>query len=222
MGLQKIDKMGTLYRNRDKFFITLIIMWSCQNISEKKERSVSETDYMRVSKSIAKTEYLEVYKQAKDSLTFFANNGLKFYKTCKDNECLVDSLICFNRNNNKMITAILHKNTFFKDQTADGVEFYYGVKIKSKWYFFSGPYIPLPRSGYGYSNSEPMPFSKLHEIAMNEIFSGYLKKDSSGEFVIEDSFFSDLTSGAWYIDGVVPKNEEDWNKMYLKIVKNKW
>jgi hypothetical protein len=132
-----------------------------------------------------------------DSLHIWASKNLDAYLDCKLYGWQIDSLICLNSSANKCVASLLMKVDLSKS-TADGVDFLYGTKIENQWYFFRGPSIHLPREYYQKDTHTPLSFEKLHEIAMKEIFSGYLKKDKASKWEINERFF----------DQVVPKSNE--------------
>lgn len=141
-------------------------------------------------------------------------NKLSSWINCSINKNIViDSLLCFNIDKNKFVTAILAKSFYTQqqiiednigDDEMDALYFFYGVRIKEKWYFFLGATCYLPRKNYQSDPHTPLSFAKLHEIAMKEVFSGYLIKkkknvglwknlfDPEYEYVINDNFFSEL------------------------------
>jgi hypothetical protein len=90
---------------------------------------------------------------------------------------------------------------------SNAVDFFYGVKINSQWYFFSGATCyPTP-----YNDKGKLSFSKLHEIAMQEVFSGYLvrKKKDAGfwknifapeyEYEVNESWFDQIGTEKDYV-----------------------
>lgn len=107
------------------------------------------------------------------------------------------------------------------DDNHDGMNYFYGVRIKGGWYFFKGPNIFLPRQYYQKDVHKPLSFSKLHEIAMQEIFNGYLIQNAKSIWEINDRFFSDFTSGAWY-RWKRPNTQAQWDSVYLIIANNVW
>ena len=83
--------------------------------------------------------------------------------------------------------------------------------------------MSLFREYYQKDNYTPLSWEKLNEIAMQEIFSGYLKKDQNGEWQINDGFFDDIvhkninTTG--YDECFECKTEEEY-VMYM--VRKNW
>ncbi len=159
------------------------------------------------------------YSMICDSIETWSNSNLSFIYGKQNNDWTVDSLICINKKNDKIITVI-HKRCLQSDCKMDDIQYLYGAKILSNWYFFVGPTIVNYQEKKGTATS----FEKLHEIAMDEVFSGYLiENKKTGEWEINEAFFADLTSGAWYDKNkFVPKTQADWDKIYLQIVANNW
>jgi hypothetical protein len=64
----------------------------------------------------------------------------------------------------------------YKTCNAEDLHFLYEAKISGKWYFFLGATLYLPRNMYQKDTHTPLSFAKLHEIALKEIYEGYLNK----------------------------------------------
>lgn len=210
------------------FILFICLLFSCKN--EKNKEIVAQTAlFHEYSKDLAGSEYKIVYKSASDSLQSWKSNLLSAYKYCRINTCLIDSLICFNKQADKCIMALCKQSTYYKNQDADGITFLYGVKVNSKWYFFSGPYIVLPRENYQKDVNTPLSFTKLHEIAMQEIFHGYLKKKDLGfwrntfgkeEYEVNEGWFkSHLESGGWCGHC---STQAQWDSTFLHMSNEKW
>jgi hypothetical protein len=195
--------------------IVIVGFMSCQNKSNK-------TQYIEMSKRIIGNNMYEfVYKSANDSIENWSKNRLIGFKAEYYTHWQLDSLICFNVKKDKCIMSILIQES---QTTSNGLDYLYGVKINKKWYFFSGPYIYLPDEMFDNTNNKPLSFEKLHEIAMKQIYQGYLKPNGFlglGGYEINEDFFQDLTSIAWY-PGSAPKNQAEWDAIYLKIVQENW
>ena len=200
------------------FFVFIyLIVSSCTLNEEQKNIDFSK-------KMVSKNEQILVYNQAVDSINLWKNNSLKNYIQTKYDNWKLDTILCFNQNGDKFISSILLQSSFFKSAVQDDIWYFYGVKIKQKWYFFQGPSIVLPREIYQENTNTPLSFEKLHEIAMKQIYRGYLKPKGFlglGGYEINDGFFQDLTSVAWY-PGSAPKNQAEWDAIYLKIVQENW
>ena len=171
--------------------IFAICCFSCKNNKEKlNEKTILYKNY---SVGVATLPvYESVFHSVNDSMNNWVKNGLSAYLYAQLNRWAFDSLICFNRNSDKCVMALAYQHDSITTATADFLIFFYGVKIKETWYFFDGAAVVLPREMYEKDISKPLSFEKLHEIAMKEVFSGYLIKDEKGNWVINDKFFEPM------------------------------
>ena len=188
-------------------FLFFIFCFSCKN--ENNKIIAMSTQYKEISKGNSGVEYLLVLQEANDSLNFWIKNKIH-------NPYQLDSLICFNRNNDKLVGALLSE---------DGIKFFYGVKIKNRWYFFDGATIVLLKEFYP-NDAWPLSYNKLHEIAMKEVFSGYLIKDEKGNWVINDKFFEYHFKASWgyYKDNkfITPSTQQEWDSLYIAKALSVW
>ena len=169
---------------------------------------------------IGHDNYIEVYKSANDSLNSFASNRLYNFKDITQTKWILDSLICFNSSRDKYIISF---NVTYGNEASNGLNYLYGINVKSKWYFIRGQHIFIQSENYGYASNTPLSFEKLHEIAMKQIYAGYQKPKvfGLGGYEINEGFFQDITSVAWY-PGAAPQTQVEWDKIYLKIVGENW
>ncbi|OXA76113.1 hypothetical protein SAMN05444397_101393 [Flavobacterium aquidurense] len=153
-------------------FCLSIIFFSC---TREKNNTV---DYKLSSiKIVSMVGNNKIYKQINDTVRNWIRNDIRYYGPFELHKTLIiDSLLCFNKDGTKLISAKLTRHQD-KNSNSDGLNYFYGVKINKRWYFFNGPYIILPREYYQKDIHTPLSFEKLHEIAMKEVFSGYLKKE---------------------------------------------
>lgn len=146
----------------------------------------------------------KIWKLANDSIKNWEKSNLQSWKyDPSKGENTLDTTVCINKIGNKAVMAIL-SHDFSPNAKLEAIGFFYGIKIKNKWYFFTGATCYLPRKNYTKDIHMPLSFAKLHEIAMREVFSGYLikKKKYVGfwknifapeyEYEINDNFFSEL------------------------------
>jgi len=193
---------------------------SCNSSNKKKEFNYKKHEAMIVcmsSAEISEEKYDMIYDVAVDSIILSSNKELQFYSGKENIDWKLDSILCFNQKKNKMI-GIIHKKCLQKDCKMDDMQYINGVNIKNKWYFFGGATISIPFNDYSSTS-----FQELHEIAIEEVFGKYLKKNKkTKEWEINEEFFADLTSTAWWLDGKKPANQEEWNNIYLRIVANNW
>lgn len=202
------------------FLLFVLTLLGCNNRLEKPFEDAMKSEIIQFSKTyVGADNYQLIYEGITDSIKSWSDNRLKDFLHTKNNEWKVDSLICLNTDKNKLISVLLYKSTFYPDATQDDIEFLYGVKIKEKWYYFPGPTMVITRPKD--SKSVPTSFENLSEIAYQKIFKNYLKPNAEGEPGINEKFFEDLTSVAWYT-GDEPKNQSEWDSVYLKIVRDNW
>ena len=180
---------------------------------------------------IGQNKYWGVFNQLNDSILNWQNHKLKWFNedTTKI-KSQIDSILCFNEKGNKMITARFMTGNVSNNDVMDGIIYYYGAKINNQWYFFSGATIYLPREYYQKDIHTPLSFEKLHEIAMKEVFSGYLIKDEKGNWQINDKFFDyhfkesgwgcgHLNEKGYWIDTC---NDAQFEQLYLNKAKSVW
>ncbi len=198
--------------------LVLICLISCTNKSN--ETSKQRILYQQVSMQVVSYKtYHYVFNHAKDSINSWISQNLTEYLYEKNNGWFLDSLVCFNNKADKCVMAIGIRDTLFKPAVNDEIRFFYGVKIQDDWVFFDGAGIILFREYYQKDIHTPLSFEKIKEIAMKNIYSGYLKRDEIGKWVIDDEFFSDLTSKAWCSDCAT---QAQWDSAYFSVVKRNW
>ncbi len=147
-----------------------------------------------------------------DSMAVWKKEKVERYNMAPYVKMKIDTLICFNKERDKFITCKL--NSIKSTHSLDDISYFYGVKINRQWYFFGGPTFSIARK----DKRKPPSFEQLSNMAYQEVFSGYLKKNKEGQLEINDDFFADLTSGAWYRGTPYPHDKETWDKRYLEIV----
>jgi len=59
----------------------------------------------------------------------------------------------------------------------------------------------------------------MKQLAMKNIFQGYLKKCSTGQLEVNEAFFGDLTSVAWCVNCTT---QAQWDSAYLAVVRDNW
>src|SRR5690606_37308826 len=125
--------------NKSISIILFSICWvSCDIMEKDKMHLISQISKETVSEKV----YYDVYNNAIDSIRFWTENSLKAYLYEKGNNWLIDSVLCFNSQNDKCIMALLNQDQYPTSRN-DGINFFYGVNINGKWYFFKGPFIVL-------------------------------------------------------------------------------
>ena len=217
---------GMLHRENKLFvlllFSCLLLFVSCKRMVkyDAKEIQTIRERSIEISQAIVgENEYWNVYNQLNDSIRNWRNHTLRWYD--EDSTLVqfnVDSLFCFNKQGNKMITTRLGIG-FSKNDVMDAIIYYYGVKIKEQWYFFSAATMYVPREFYQEDIHTPLSFEKLKQIATSNIYRGYLKKGRKGQWEINERFFQDLTSVAWCADCIT---QEQWDSAYMKQIHENW
>ena len=201
--------------NRDKIFVVIILLFfsSCINteLNEIKEKRF----FNKANEIIGKNEYASIFNKMKDSLDVWVLNKLYSYEALYTYDYDLDSLVCFNVKGNRLITCVHVFGNQFKS-TSDDICWFYGEKINDNWYFFKGADLVLPRSLYQKDINTPLTYQQLHQIALKEVYNGYLK--SNGE-INEAWFTSHFENVGWC--GKC-KTTEDFQKSRLEDVKTLW
>jgi len=194
-----------------------------QGETELDQNTIQNVVYSRIGKN----EYWRIWNMAGDSIKNWKQNNLRGWAgdTTKG-EGKQDSVFCINSQLNKIIMARLARE-LTSEGKLDAIVFFYGVKIKEEWYFFGGPTAYIPRDED--SLNSPTSFTKLHEIAMQEVFSGYLKKKDLGfwrnvfgktEYEVNEAWFASHFEGPGWDRNC--RNVECYEKLYLAKVRNNW
>ena len=216
--------MMTVISNKGKVLLILVcIMTSC-NINIQNNEKI-ETRFTKISQQVVGIEdYNQLYSSIADSIKNWSKHDLGNYNFDRTGKrIIIDSILCINSKGNKLIGTLLNFN--FKNKNSDGITEFYGAKIKNKWYFWSGGYMPIIREYYkNHDPTKPLSYQQLHKAAMENFLGGYLTK--SGE--INDAWFeSKFKSGRytfderyeyeWILDGKKIDNQDDyWNYSYRK------
>jgi hypothetical protein len=220
--------MAMLHHVKYRLFILLSICLIVNACKKEQENRLSAQSRKLSEVNIGSMQYNAIYQNAIDSIHSWVSNKVSVWKDEELGKSIVlDSLFCFNSKKDKLITALLAK-TLDSNYTVDGVHFFYGVKIKEQWYFFMGPHVVLPRESYQKDIHTPLSFEKLHEIAMENVFRGYLKKKDKGgdgetEWEINEAFFQGMApknqAASGYGSCFECKMEEEY---YLYLVRKNW
>ncbi|MBY0244735.1 MAG: hypothetical protein K2Q03_04700 [Sphingobacteriaceae bacterium] len=207
-----------------KVFIFLVIITSLYACRDKKKELLEKRKlYTKVATQIAgKKTYDSIYKAANDTIKKAIKNRLSAYFTFIGEDWYLDSLICFNKKMNRCVMAL---STTEGKENQDAMNYFYGVKVAEKWYFFpgSGQYILFHNS---YKDFIDKSFSTeiLHEIAMENIFGGYLKQNKKGIWEVNEKWFEYHFGGAGWDCGYISK--QGWidtcsNKTFENLILEK-
>lgn len=178
-------------------------------------------------------KYKRIFNNASDSILSWAANRLGYYKYCGESKnCYLDSLLCFNSSGNRFIGCIL-KQQLLEEGVADDIDFFYGEKINNQWFYFSGANVFIPREMYKDQNIHtPLSYQQLHQAALKNIYSGYLKNGQINEAWFTEHFegigwgdFQHQETSDEYL-GLKGKRftnrREFFEAIHLQSVKNNW
>lgn len=213
--------MDILRRGRQIYMlIILLTLHSCSDTSEE-DRILY---YGCSTKLIGLDEYKIINKLAVDSINSWISNDLYISKMQRySTQWKLDSLACFNSQRDKAVFAVLNQRS---STVSNSINFLYAVEIERKWYFFYGPTIYLDTDGV---NAPQANFTKLHEIAMQEVFRGYLRKKDLGfwrnvfgkaEYEVNEGWFKSHFEGPGWDRNC--RTAECYEKLYLAKVQNNW
>lgn len=187
--------------------------------------------YNKSTNAVGKNEYINIYNKLNDSINIWVLNKLKN----SESECFynfrIDSLLCFNNDTNRFISC-RHLYVNIPEATSDDLQFIYGQKINYKWYFFKGPSIVIPRSMIkNHPTNQPFSYNQLHQIALTEVYGGYLKGNGK---INEDWFtehfenaaygdFNNQQASDWFLKGKRFRTKKEYFEfVHLEKVRNNW
>jgi hypothetical protein len=193
MGIKVMSNQG----NKTIYCVMFIcfLIFSCTKYQKYNPHEIQEIRSNDITSSqsiIGEEKYWELYNMLNDTVNDWIKNQIDYYKYFdKQREWLLDSILCVNKEGNKLITSIL-KRSMSNESEGDFIDHFYGAKIRDQWYFFGGPTLVLPREYYQKDIHTPLSFEKLKEIATAHIYRGYLKKGKKGQWEINENFFRDI------------------------------
>jgi hypothetical protein len=128
-------------------------------------------------------------------------------------------VFCVNSTGDKIIFSILRRN--LRDgAVGDGISYFYGIKIRNRWYFFRGENMVLPREFYQKDRHTPLSFEKLRQIATANIYRRYLKQNRRKEWEINDAFFNNLSNYDAYSFPFT--TQEAYDESWLRLARENW
>ncbi len=185
----------------------LILFLLLQACNETKEEYSKINPMLDHRLRIKNKKYHDVYKQFSDTLNTWAK-----YKIFGSLDSIysinnADSLLCFNKDENRLVVAVLNRYVSKKVQSnSDGMYYFYGENIGGFWYFFRGPFIVIPRSMVkDHPINKSLSYQQLHQIALKEVYGGYLKADGS---INEEWFISQFEGNDW--GNFNNQEDDDW------------
>ena len=213
-----------LHRESKSFILLLFIIGSftfttCNKYKEyntKEIATIRERVLITSQGIVGKETYFVIYQMANDSIVNWINHNLEGWKYYgKTAEYQLDSVFCVNETGSKIRFSILRYH-LPKESTADGISYFYGVKIRNTWYFFEGEYMVLPREYYQEDIHIPLSFDKIKQIVTSNIYRNYLVKNN-GEWVINERFFDRVTPLSNRKVGNKVKTEEEYVKFMVEV-----
>lgn len=158
-------------------FFCLFIFLSC--LRENKSNKYIEDNF----ESFENEFYL-----IKDSVKKYSESILEDYSGEYMWHWIIDSLVCLNSSNDKLIAVSIISTGSCKDCKSDEVVMMLGKKINNFWYFFQGSTLIVPRDLYGKDEYHPLSFHELSQIARKEMFGEncLIKKD--GKWIVNDKW----------------------------------
>lgn len=180
--------------------ITVIVLVAIISCNQEKKNKGTDNKILEISTLTVggRQAYERIRQQVLDSLNAWCKVKLASYESvCYSRTYKLDSLLCFNSERDRMVSAILIQCNEPICET-DAVHYLYGAQIKGKWYFFrGGGAMIVLREHYQSDIHAPVSFEKLHELAANHMLRSYIKK-KSGIWQINDAFFSaHFEDGGW-------------------------
>jgi hypothetical protein len=214
-----------ILNRRGSIFIIVVLTLSfigCDRYKRYNTKEIKEirNNVMQVSQSLVEEqEYWSIYGAINDTINSWIENQIGYYKYLnKSKKFEADSLICFNKDRNKLIICLLMQQ-MLETGVLDAIEYFYGVKIKNQWYFFGGATMYLPREYYQEDIHTPLSFEKLRKIATTNIYQGYLKKGKKGQWEINERFFATFNNDAYNYPFTT---QEAWEESWLKLCGENW
>lgn len=198
--------MVMLNRGSKYFLLFFVLIVGCGNPSNDLVNDESSVSLYYQTKSlsiIGRPEYINIYNNASDSIAHWQINNLGDYSFAFKQIKKLDSLICFNKSGDRLVSAIHRYRN--ESSPSDELLFFYGEKINGLWYFFRSGSVTLPRDHYKHSFSSPLSYRELHNIALKEIFASYLLPNGQ----INEKFFTDQFEGSGWGD-LTTQELSDW------------
>jgi hypothetical protein len=217
--------MDMLHRGNNILIILCLIISfvSCSRYKKYNAKEVNEICNRSIAKSqciIGQDEYWGIYNKINDSIDSWVENKLGNYAYWTSIiNYQVDSVLCVNEEQNKIITSILLP-CVSKECLSDEIKYFYGVKIKEEWYFFGGSTMHISREYYQKDIHTPLSFEKLKQIATSNIYRQYLVKNRNGDWEINDRFFENLSKYDAYSRPFT--TQESYDESWLQLMRENW
>lgn len=203
--------------NRGKLFLIAtyitILLNSCIN---NDPISISNNYKIKSEAIIGSNNYIDLYKKINDTIETWVLNKFQIVEAESRYRHKVDSLMCISSDSTRLITC-MHIYVDLSDAVSDNLQFYYGEKINNNWFFFRGESVVILRSMIkDHLVNQPLTYQELHEVALKEVYSGYLDRFGNINNAWFESYFENV---GWCIDC---KTKEDYKKSRLESAIALW
>ena len=168
-----------MFQKGSKYLLLLITFLSACNSGRDKKSN----DYVKINF----ISYRPIYTTIKDSMYRYNDALLKYFSFVNGESYQVDSLVCINSHQDRIVTTINISTGAGEQAKSDAIYKLLGKKINGNWYFLEGETLIVPRDMYGKDEMNPISFHELSQIARKEFLeSALIKKD--GEYVVNDKW----------------------------------
>ncbi|MCC6690388.1 MAG: hypothetical protein IT235_02535 [Bacteroidia bacterium] len=179
MDKKDISKNGTSI-----LIFFLLMLYGCYS---PKHEQVIDAKEIYLTKNYK--NYKNIHELLRDSIFSYVDSSLEDFLGEYLWDWQVDSFICINNENNRLVTTINICSGSCKECVSDEIIKLLGKQLNGKWYFFSGGgTLIVPREYYGKDSMHPLSFHELSQIARKEMFRGALIKNNKGELVVSDEW----------------------------------
>lgn len=165
--------------------------------------------------------YSILHELIKDSVEYYVKSNLSDFIGEYFWKWQVDSLVCVNSANDKLVTTINISSGISREAVSDEILKLLGIKKNNKWYFFhGGGALIVPRDMYKKTEMEPLSFHELSQIARKEFMNGSIKKGIGSAYVTDDRWIN----SHFEYNGICGhcRTKKQFDSTYWELIKDKW
>jgi hypothetical protein len=164
--------------------------------------------------------YASIYSITSDSANKYSDSVLKGFSKIFGESWQIDSFICINNANDKLVATINNSNGIGSYASSDDISKLLGKKINGVWYFFKGGgTLIIPRNMYGKDEMHPLTFHELSQIGRKNFLESALIKNAAGEYVVNDKWVDDH----FYQNGFGNyKSKAEYDSVHWMMILQKW
>lgn len=165
-------------------------------------------------------EYADMHQLCIDSVRYYANSFLGDFIGEYFWRWQIDSLVCINSTNDKLVTTINISSGASKEAVSDEILKLLGIKKNNKWYFFhGGGALIVPRDMFKKNEMNPISFHELSQIARKEFMTGSIGK-VNGKYVVIDEWIRQH----FEYNGMCGhcKTKQQYDSTYWQAITDKW